>query len=151
MIVGKGIFDTLHISPDEEHLPWIETSPGIEIRLLHARPDENLIATQFRAHPHAETGLHRHDGPVFGVTLSGAWGHDRRYIYHRGTYIYETPGVVHRFLNGPDISEVYFISQCNIEFLDGKKIIARVTAADMLREYLEGCERAGVPRPNILS
>ena len=147
----NAMFRTLHSNPDDEGLPWIPSSPGIALRVLHARPSENLIATQFRAQPNAETSLHRHDGPVFGVAISGAWGHDRQYLYRAGTYIYETPGVVHRFLNGPDTSEVYFINQGNIEFMEDGKVASRVAAADMLRNDLEGCETVGLARPNILS
>lgn len=141
---------TLHLAPDD--LPWVPVGPGTELRIFHARPDEGFVATHFRAAPNAEQGLHRHLAPVFGYTIAGAWGHDRKYEYRPGTYVFETPGVVHQFLNGPGESEVFFINHGDLEFIDpsGKEVVRTFTLKDMVATYLSGCEELGKPRPNIL-
>jgi 2,4'-dihydroxyacetophenone dioxygenase len=141
---------TLHFH--SEDIPWVRSGSGTQIRVLHARPDEGFIATQFRAEPGAETGLHRHTAPVFGFTTLGRWGHDRRFAYHPGTYIFETPGVVHRFLNGPEPTEVFFVNLGDIEQVDpsGSCVVGRTTPRDTLLTYLERCESAGLARPNLL-
>jgi 2,4'-dihydroxyacetophenone dioxygenase len=106
-----------------------------------------------RAFPNTETPLHRHLGHAFGYTLKGAWGHDRMFKYTPGVYNYETPGVVHQFLNGPQVTEVLFINEGVLEFVNPQstdEVTGRLTAADLLRGYYEACEAASIERPAIL-
>jgi 2,4'-dihydroxyacetophenone dioxygenase len=147
----KAMMDmTLHI--DNEAVPWVPTSLGAR-RVLHCQPEKDLIVSMVRALPNNETPLHRHLGHAFGYTIKGAWGHDRLFKYTPGVYLYETPGVVHQFLNGPETTEVFFISEGIIEFVNPEstdEVIGRWTGASMLREYYEACEAAGIDRPIIL-
>ena len=140
---------TLHIQPD--NLPYVELEPGLEYRLLQVRPSEGLTVTQVRAQPGASSTLHQHAAPVFGFTVSGAWGHDYRHEYRPGSYIYETPGVPHRFLNGPQVSEVVFISLGDVEHLDptSLRVTKRLTASDIHETFLAFCTAQGIV-PEIL-
>jgi quercetin dioxygenase-like cupin family protein len=141
---------TLHL--DVGDVPWTPSGPGTELRVLHARPEESFIALQYRAQPGAETPLHRHKGLAFGFTIRGHWGHDRQYLYRPGTYLFETPEVVHQFLNGPEVTEAYFVNHGDLEMLDadGHEVAARFTITDMMNSYFQACESAEVTRPNIL-
>lgn len=147
---ARQIDRTLHLA--SEDIPWVALSEDSELRVLHARPEEEFLATQFRAHPGAEHSLHRHTAPVFGFTSKGAWGHNRNYEYRPGSYIFETPGVAHKFLNGPGVSEVFFVAHGTIEFIDPatNEVSGSMTLAQMVDAYMAGCEKAGLPRPNIL-
>lgn len=142
---------TLHVATED--LPWVETAPGFEMRVIHGRPEEGFVATQVRAQPDVQQGWHRHTSLGFGYTTRGAWGHDFNYEYRPGTYIFETPGVVHRFLNGPGITEAFFITHSDTEFIDPEtnEVLGRFTLADMVDGYLSRCEQLGLPRPNILT
>lgn len=142
---------TLHLATDE--LPWVPAGPDFEMRVVHARLDEGWVVSQIRAQPNVAHGWHRHDAPVFGYTTAGAWGHDETYEYRPGTYIFETPGVVHRFFNGPEVTEAIFLSYADAEFIDleTNEVTGRVTRADMVERYLQGCEQLGVRRPNFLT
>jgi hypothetical protein len=56
-----------------------------------------------------------------GITdlgLHGSWGHDQEHRYRPGTYIFETPTVIHRFVNGPSVTEAVFVSFGDLEFID---------------------------------
>jgi quercetin dioxygenase-like cupin family protein len=142
---------TLHVL--DEDVPWVEARPGIEQRILHARPSAGFIVTQSRYQPGASAGRHRHVGPVFAMTKKGAWSHDPyNFPYVAGTYVYEPIGVIHQFFNGPQVSEATFVLQGDVEFFedDSDKVKARETAAGLLKRYLERCEAAGLPRPNVL-
>jgi quercetin dioxygenase-like cupin family protein len=141
---------TLHIM--SEDVPYVEMEPGLEYRILQARPEDNLTVTQVRAQPGASTGLHQHASPVFGWTVRGAWGHDRDYKYRPGSYIYETPGVPHRFLNGDEVTEAIFVSLGDVEHLDPatEEVVGAASTADILGAYLRACEEAGLPTPEIL-
>lgn len=140
---------TLHIQSGD--LPYVELEPGLEYRLLQARPSEGLTVTQVRAQPGASSTLHRHAAPVFGLTVSGAWGHDDSYDYRPGSYIYETPGVPHRFLNGPEVSEAVFISLGDVEHLDPKslKVVKRLTPSDIHETFVAFCAARRIA-PKIL-
>ncbi len=142
---------TLHIDAGE--VPYVEDAPGRESRLLHARADAPLLVTELRAQPGAVSPLHRHVSPVYGWTIEGAWGHDRQFLYRPGTYVFETPGVIHRFMNGPGVTRALYIQTGDVENIDPEtRQIASVTRiTDRIDRYFQGCEEAGLPRPNILS
>ena len=141
---------TLHLSSAD--VPWVPLTDSTEIRVVHGRVSESFVVSQFRAAPGATTKLHRHCAPVFGFTTLGNWGHDTRHLYRPGTYIYETPMVVHRFLNGPEVTEVYFVNHGDIETFDdrGREVVSRSTVADAIARYFAACESMGLPRPNVL-
>lgn len=142
---------TLHLATED--LPWAPLAEGMETRIIHARLEEGYLATQVRAHPGVVSQLHRHGTPVIGYTTKGAWGHDRRFEYRPGTYIFETPGVLHRFLNGPNVSEVFFNSHGDIEMVDPetKEVVSTLTPADRVAAYFSMCEELDLPRPNVLT
>jgi 2,4'-dihydroxyacetophenone dioxygenase len=146
---------TLHVHADE--VPWV-SQPGlasgdIRGRVLHAPEDGSFVVTQLQVGPGVLSGLHRHIGPTFAYTSKGSWGHDTTYRYHPGTYVFETPGVVHRFHSGDEATtEVLFVNYATLEFIDSDsmEVIGSMTPFDIAQKYFEDCEAAGVPRPNIL-
>ena len=150
--MAQALARTLHLATDQ--IPWVPAGiEGSEQRLIHSCPDEGFVVTQLRAQPGIASGLHRHHAGVLAYTLKGAWGHDRRFEYTPGTYIFETPGVLHRFLNGPQVSEVLFINFSVIEMVDpsSKAVIATITPQDTANAYFEKCEELGISRPNVLA
>jgi hypothetical protein len=60
-----------HIGRDE--LPWVEIGGGNKLRVLHVKRGEGLwiVENIFQAGYDVQT--HRHTGPVWGYTVSGAW------------------------------------------------------------------------------
>jgi 2,4'-dihydroxyacetophenone dioxygenase len=150
---------TLHIDP--ENTPWVPSKVGdgvvapteTEIRVLHYQPEDDVVVSMLRAQPFAESALHRHLDASYGITMKGQWGHDRDYLYRPGVYLYETPGVVHQFLNGPEVSEVYFLYHGIIEFVNPEspdEVIGQLKPADVVRGYYEVCEALNIERPNVL-
>src|SRR3546814_9327851 len=81
-----------------------------------------------------------------GFTLKGAWGHDEQYLYRPGTYIFETPGVIHQLLNGPEESEILFFGDLALDFVDPETldVISVVTADKIIDKYLQKSEEKGV-------
>lgn len=149
---NKAIQRTLHI--DCANIPFIPFEPGLFTRVIHARPDENFVATEIRAEPGVVGRLHRHLGPVMGYTTTGAWGHEQDFSYRRGTYVYETPGVVHRFLSSPrHETQALFMSHGDLEWIDAEtgEVTAILSSSTVVGAYFERCEALGIARPNILS
>lgn len=147
--VADGL-KTMHIACDD--VPFVTMEGGLEYRLLQARPADNLTVTQLRAEPGAASRWHRHMAPVFGYTTKGVWGHDRSFEYRPGTYIYETPGVLHRFMNGDEVTEALFISLGDMQYIDPstQEIVSSVSTDAMVESYLTACEESGLRRPNVL-
>lgn len=137
---------------DADTVPYVALEGGLEFRLLQVRPEERLVVSQVRAAPNAVSRLHRHRRAVYGYTTRGAWGHDDTVPYRPGTYVYETPGVVHRFVNGGAETEAVFISHGDMEYLDPDtlQVADVITPEVMLEAYLSKCADAGLPRPGIL-
>lgn len=142
---------TLHIHSEE--LPWFPAASGMDIRILHARAKDNFYVTQLRAQPHCVSGLHKHPANrgTGGFTLKGMWGHDHQYLYRPGTYIFETPGVVHRFYNGPEETEVLFFGELAAEFVDPDTLeVTDIMLPDaLLQKYSDHCEELGVQPPYL--
>jgi hypothetical protein len=144
------VLKTLHIRVDE--VPFVDVAEGLRMRILQFRPEASLLVEELEAQPGAESALHRHLAPVLGWTTTGAWGHDRSYSYRPDSYIFETPGVVHQFLNGPAITRALYIEFGDTELIDpGSGAVVSIAAlSSRLPGYLETCEEAGLPRPNVL-
>jgi quercetin dioxygenase-like cupin family protein len=142
---------TLHLHSQD--VPWVAFTGGTDVRVLHARPDDDFIVTQIMAPPGAESELHRHLGPVFGWTNSGRWGHDKNYEYRPGTYIFETPNVIHRFHGGDEPTDAVFVSYGMLERLDPDtlEVYKRLGPTEILAGYFQACEEQGLPRPNVLA
>lgn len=142
--------DTLHLHSNE--IPFVDFGTGTKVRILHARPSEDFVVTQIHADPGCSQQLHRHLGPVFGWTVEGRWGHDHSYEYRPGTYIFETPGVIHKFHAGDKPVNAVFVGYGNLEYIDEAtlEVTKAVTSAGILEYYLQMCEQAGLPRPNVL-
>jgi 2,4'-dihydroxyacetophenone dioxygenase len=160
--VSASDLSTLHIHAAD--VPWVSQAvasqsgkievPGVESRVLHARPDEGFVVSSVRAGPGVVSALHRHIGPSFAYTIKGAWGHDTTYAYRADTYVFETPGVIHRFYSGHEpVTEVIFVVYATLELIDPEsmEVTATATPRDVVDGYFAMCEAAGLPRPNILT
>jgi hypothetical protein len=84
--------------------------------------------------------------------LQGAWGHDHEYRYRPGTYIFETPSVIHRFVNGKSVTEAVFVSFGDLEFIDPetREVTKLARPQEMLDVYIAASEELGY-KPNVLS
>jgi hypothetical protein len=143
---------TLHIH--NEDVPFVDQGgSGIKVRLLQAATDDGVVTAEYRFPPGIVGRLHRHLGPVYGFTSEGRWGHDTNFDYGRGCYVYEVPGIIHRFMSGPDSSVQAFFVECGgIEAIDEESLEPLVTLGvkERVALYFNACEAAGLPRPNIL-
>src|SRR6185295_5325133 len=61
----------VHIGADE--LPFVEIGNGNKLKVLQVREREGLWIVQNVFQAGFEVQTHRHTGPVWGYTVSGAW------------------------------------------------------------------------------
>ena len=96
---------------------------------------------------------HRHTGPVWGYTVSGAWKYkEYDYVNHAGSFLYEPAGSVHTLQCVEDDTRVWFhMYGANLN-LDADGNIESITdGAGTLAAYYMLCEAAGLPRPSVLT
>jgi len=137
-----------------QDVPWIANPgfPGAEHRLLQADLERGIVVMAGRLPGGLQVGTHRHKGAVHMFTLAGAWRYlEHEFVNRAGSYLYEPPGSVHTLsvLPQEEITETLSVVYGETEYLDDDgQVIAVTNAASNLRNYYEGCEQAGVARPN---
>lgn len=140
----------VHIGPDE--LPFVEIGGGNQLRVLQVKRGEGLwiIENVFRAGYEVQT--HRHTGPVWGYTLSGAWKYkEYAYVNRAGSFLYEPAGSIHTLQCLEDDTRVFFhMHGANVNLTADGKVDSVVDGLMTLEFYLAACEAQGLPRPSKL-
>jgi 2,4'-dihydroxyacetophenone dioxygenase len=140
----------VHIGADE--LPWVEIGGGSKFRVIQVREKEGLWIVQNIFQTGYEVQKHRHTGPVWGYTVSGAWKYkEYDYVNRAGSFLYEPAGSVHTLQCIEDETLVWFhMYGANLN-LDADGNVESVTdGAGSLNAYYMLCEAEGFPRPNVL-
>ena len=149
-----GVTEAVHLGADD--IPWVELGDGSLMRLLQVRIREGLwiVHTRFKAGYEVQT--HKHTGPVWGYTNSGAWKYkEYDYVNRAGSFLYEPAGSVHTLMVPPDtqgITDVWFqIYGANLNLDPDGNIDLVTDASTVLRSYMNRCEKQGLPRPNVVT
>ena len=140
----------VHIGADE--LPFAPVPDGTMLKVLQVREREGLwiIQTIFPAGYEVQT--HRHTGPVWGYTTSGAWKYaEYDYVNRAGSFLYEPAGSIHTLTCIEDDTQVWFhMYGVNLNLDDEGNVESVADGAGALAFYLALCEDMGLPRPNVL-
>ena len=153
MMTMPGATEAVHLGVDD--IPWVELGDGSLMRLLQVRIRKGLWIVHTRFNPGYEVQTHKHTGPVWGYTNSGAWKYkEYDYVNRAGSFLYEPAGSVHTLMVPADtqgVTDVWFqIYGANLN-LDPDGNVELVTdASTVLRSYMNRCERQGLPRPNVV-
>lgn len=142
----------LHVGAEE--VPWV-TNPrhDARMRVLHVDADAQMSVTHGFLPAGLAVGVHRHLGPVQMWTMSGAWEYlEHDFVNRAGSYLYEPTGSVHTLhvpADNTEETEVLSIVYGDVEYLDADGAVTYVSSWERtLADYYEGCEHAGLPRPN---
>ena len=142
--------DAVHLGSDD--LPFVDIGDGNKLKLILVRPKEGLwiVENIFQAGYEVET--HKHTGPVWGYTTSGAWKYkEYDYVNRAGSFLYEPAGSVHTLQCIEDNTQVWFQMYGSNINLDAEGNITSVVDGDVTLEfYLAMCEEQGLPRPRVL-
>lgn len=145
------------ITPEAVHfadkdLPFIDIGDGSMLKVLQVKVGEGLwiIENIFQAGYEVET--HRHTGPVYGYTTSGAWKYkEYDYVNRAGSFLYEPAGSQHTLQCVEDNTRVWFQMYGSNLNLDAEgNITSAVDGLMTLEFYYAMCEAQGLPRPNVL-
>ena len=140
----------VHVGADE--LPFVDIGDGNLLKVIQVKEREGLWIVENVFQKGFEVQKHRHTGPVWGYTTSGAWKYkEYDYVNRAGSFLYEPAGSVHSLQCIEDDTRVWFhMYGVNLN-LDADGNVESVTdGAGSLAFYLAMCEETGLPRPNVL-
>lgn len=148
-----GIPAALHRA--EEELPFVSLTDGVEFQLMQVDIELGLWIVRTKFAPGTTVQRHRHTGTVYAYTSRGAWRYlEYPEINRPGSYLYEPAGSVHTLhalTENTEVADVFFaIAGANLNLDDDGNVESVTDAGSILKIYLQGCERAGLPRPNVI-
>ena len=143
----------MHLGEDD--IPWVQAG-DLELKVVQVKVEEGLWVVRNRFKAGAAVQKHRHTGPVYAFTLSGAWKYaESDYTNTAGSYLYEPAGSVHTLVvpaENTEPTDVWFtIYGANLN-LDADDNVESITDAQSVYEgYMALCEAQGLGRPNVLT
>jgi quercetin dioxygenase-like cupin family protein len=143
--------NAVHVGADD--LPWADIGGGNKLKVLQVKEREGLWIVQNIFQEGFEVQKHRHTGPVWGYTTSGAWKYkEYDYVNRAGSFLYEPAGSVHTLQCIEDDTHVWFhMYGANLN-LDADGNVETVTdGSNTLEAYYLLIEAQGLPRPNVLT
>ena len=142
--------EAVHIGRDE--LPYVDIGDGSQLRVLQVKPKEGLWIVENIFQAGYEVDTHKHTGPVWGYTRSGAWKYkEYEYVNRAGSFLYEPAGSLHTLQCIEDDTQVWFqMYGSNINLDAEGNITSVVDGAMTLEFYLGMCAELGLARPNVL-
>lgn len=150
MSAGELFASAVHIGANE--LPFVKFSGNIKLKVIQVKPSEGVWVGEF-IFAAAYTALtHKHLGPVWGFTHSGAWKYkEYDYVNRAGSFLYEPGGSIHTFECLEDNTRASFVvggpqHDVNPDGTSG----AISEPGGILHLYYSLCEAEGLPKPKVL-
>jgi quercetin dioxygenase-like cupin family protein len=149
------IFDTapsaIHIGNDD--LPFVDIGDGSKLKVLMVKEREGLWIVENIFQAGYAVPTHRHTGPVWGYTTSGAWKYkEYEYVNRAGSFLFEPAGSVHTLTAIEDDTRVWFhMYGVNLNLDEDGNIVSVFDGAGTLAAYYMLCEAQGLPRPNVIT
>jgi len=142
--------EAVHFGQDD--LPFIDIGDGSMLKVLQVKPEEGLWIIENIFQAGYEVDTHKHTGPVYGYTRSGAWKYkEYDYVNREGSFLYEPAGSVHTLQCVEDNTRVWFQMYGSNINLDAEGNITSVVDGPLTLEfYLAMCEQLGYPKPGVL-
>lgn len=140
----------VHIGADE--LPFVDIGDGSKLKVLQVKEAEGLWIVENVFQAGYEVQRHKHTGPVYAYTTSGAWKYkEYDYVNRAGSFLYEPAGSVHTLQSIEDDTHVWFqMYGANLNLDHDGNVESVVDGALTLAAYYMLCEAEGLPRPNVL-
>ena len=139
-----------HIGADD--LPFVDIGDDNKLKVLQVKVGEGLwiIENIFQAGYEVQT--HRHTGPVFGYTTSGAWKYkEYDYVNRAGSFLYEPAGSVHTLQCVEDDTRVWFqMYGANVNLDADGNVASVVDGIVTLQAYYALCKNQGFGEPNVI-
>jgi quercetin dioxygenase-like cupin family protein len=150
MTVVDPVPPAVHLGADE--LPFVEIGGGNKLKVVMVKPQEGLWIVENVFQAGYEVQRHKHTGPVYAYTTSGAWKYAEYDDVNRaGSFLFEPAGSVHTLQAIEDDTKVWFQMYGSNLNLDAEgNIESAFDGPGTLEVYLALAEAEGFDRPNVL-
>jgi 2,4'-dihydroxyacetophenone dioxygenase len=150
MTVVDSAPTAVHVGADD--LPFVDIGGGNKLKIIQVKEAEGLWIVENIFMAGFEVATHRHTGPVFGYTSSGAWKYrEYEYVNRAGSFLYEPAGSVHTLQCVEDQTHVWFqMYGANLNLRADGSIESVTDGASALAGYYALCAAQGFDRPNVL-
>ncbi len=150
MAVVDSAPTAVHVGVDD--LPFVDIGGGNKLKVVQVRELEGLWIVENIFMSGFEVQTHRHTGPVWGYTTSGAWKYkESEYVNRAGSVLYEPAGSVHTLECIEDETRVWFhMYGANLNLDAEGRVDSFIDGPSTLAAYYALCEAQGLPRPNVL-
>ena len=140
----------VHIGADE--LRFVDIGDGSKLKVLQVKEAEGLWIIENVFQADYEVQRHKHTGPVYAYTTSGAWKYkEYDYVNRAGSFLYEPAGSVHTLQCIEDDTQVWFhMYGVNLNLAADGSIESVADGAGALAAYYALCEAQGFDRPNVI-
>jgi quercetin dioxygenase-like cupin family protein len=140
----------VHVGADD--LPFVDYGGGNLMKVIMIDEAESLWIVENIFQSNFQVQKHRHTGPVFGYTVSGAWKYkEYDYVNTAGSFLYEPANSVHTLTVLEDNTQVWFqMYGMNLNLDDNGNIESVTDGAGTLRAYYALAEAQGFGRPNVI-
>ncbi|MGQ0824305.1 MAG: 2,4'-dihydroxyacetophenone dioxygenase family protein [Actinomycetota bacterium] len=143
----------IHRGDDE--LPWVDIGEGSLLKVLQIKEREGLWVIRNRFQPGYRVQKHKHTGPVYAFTTSGAWRYEEsEFVNRAGSFLYEPAGSVHTLVvprDNTESTDVFFaIWGANLNLDASGNVESIVDAGLILQAYYALCEAEGLPKPDVV-
>ena len=140
----------VHVGRDD--LPFVDIGGGNLLKVIRVDEAEGLWIVENVFQAGYEVPTHRHTGPVFAYTTSGAWKYkEYEYVNRAGSFLYEPAGSVHTLTCIEDDTQVWFhMYGVNLNLAADGSIESVADGAGALAAYYALCEAQGFDRPNVI-
>jgi 2,4'-dihydroxyacetophenone dioxygenase len=150
MTALDAVPEAVHVGDDD--LPFVEIGGGNKLKVLMVDEAQGLWVIENIFQAGFEVPTHRHTGPVFGFTRSGAWKYkEYDYVNRAGSVLYEPAGSVHTLTCIEDDTRVWFhMTGTNLDLDADGTIIGTADGPTTLAAYYALAETEGLARPNVV-
>ena len=150
MTVTEPLTHAVHLGADD--LPFVDIGDGSKLKVIQVKAEEGLWIVENVFQAGYEVQRHKHTGPVYAYTTSGAWKYaEYEYVNRAGSFLYEPAGSVHTLQAIEDDTHVWFqMYGANLNLDADGNIESIFDGPGTLEMYLLLAEAEGFDRPNVL-
>ena len=136
----------------DDDLPWVDIGDGSLLKVLQIKEREGLWVIRNRFMPGYQVQTHKHTGPVYAFTTTGAWRYkESDFVNRAGSFLYEPAGSVHTLECIEDDTQVWFhMYGVNLNLAADGSIESVADGAGALAAYYALCQAQGFDRPNVI-
>jgi 2,4'-dihydroxyacetophenone dioxygenase len=151
MTLLENVPTAVHIGTDD--LPFVDIGDGSKLKVVMVKEHEGLWIVENLFQAGYEVQRHKHTGPVYGYTVSGAWKYKEYDDVNRaGSFLFEPAGSIHTLTVLEDDTRVWFqMYGANLNLDADGNVESVFDGPGTLQAYYLLAEAEGLPRPNVLT